>query len=263
MVKLRPFLFPHSLLLLLACAAGCNRDIQPGAGGITIKPLEVVYERPPEVWKEQELSEDKIKIVATYPQVTAPTPVQARRIEEALHFSQLEIDLDEEIHQSSWLDEMGFEVDYLQHGLLSATLWAEGSGAYPSTHRKRVVVDLASGRRLRAEHVFVNLPGLAAKLQVMRESEIRQTLLKIAGNPEELGAPEITAARELLRDAEPFSEDNLNDYELSGQGIIFHLGYGFPHAIQSQEPGGLFTLTWQELRAHLQKEGPIAMMPEQ
>ncbi|HBJ86167.1 MAG TPA: hypothetical protein DDZ88_20335, partial [Verrucomicrobiales bacterium] len=220
----------------------------------------MVYERPPEVWKEQELSEDKRRFVVTYPQVTAPTPGQARRIEEALNFSQLEINLDEEIHQSSWLDEMGFEVDYLQHGLLSATLWAAGSGAYPSGHRKRMVVELASGRRLKAGHVFADLPGLAAKLQAMRESEIREALSEIAENPEGLDALEVESIREQLRDAEPFSEETLNDYELSQHGIIFHLGYGFPHAIQSQEPGGLFTLTWQELRAHLQKEGPLARM---
>lgn len=249
-----------SLFFFCVFFTGCNRDIHTGAGDITIRPLEVVYERPAEVWKDQELPEHKKRFTVTYPQVSATTPGQARRIEEALHFSQLEISLDEEIHQSFWLDEMGFEVDYLQHGLLSATLWAEGSGAYPSTHRKRVVVDLANGRSLRAEHVFANRPGLAAKLQVMREGEIRETLREIAENPEGLDASEVESIREQLRDAEPFSEDTLNDYELSQNGIIFHFGYGFPHAIQSQEPGGLFTLTWQEMQAHLQKEGPIAMV---
>jgi len=253
---------PYSAALMSTAAIGllfistsCSPVADGGSGQVIITAFEVQYERHPSL----DEGEHKRIVTVTYPKVAAGSAAQSKRIEEALHFGQLGLDLDEELHESTWLEEAGFTVNSQMHGLLSVTLWAEGSGAYPSTLRKNVLVDTRTGRRLRPDSLFINLQELVKKIRAQQRHEIQQTLAELRPDPaSELDADTVDAIQERIAEAGSFTEENLADFKLEDLGISFHFDYGFPHAIQALQPDGMFFLSWQELAPYVNREDVLA-----
>lgn len=57
---------------------------------------------------------------------------------------------------------------------MDITLSVSGSGAYPSTFSKTVIVNEKTGNLVRPVDVFTNLPELAAKVRKAPQAEIQK-----------------------------------------------------------------------------------------
>jgi hypothetical protein len=240
---------------LVLLTSSCSPVADGGSGQVIITAFEVQYERHSTL----DAGEYKRFVTINYPKVTAGSAAQAKKIEEALHFSQLDIDLDDELYESTWLDEVGFTVNSQVQGLLSVTLWMEGSGVSPSTLRKNVLVDTQTGRRLRPDSLFINLQELVKKIRAQQRHEIQQTLAELRPDPaSDLDADTVKWVREQLAETGNFTEENLAHFTLDDKGITFDFDYGFPFAIRALEPSGMFFLSWQELAPYVNREDVLA-----
>lgn len=50
-----------------------------------------------------------------------------------------------------------------------------------------------------------------------------------------------------------FTVKDLNNFSVTGNGVTFYYGYGFPHLIQAAEPPGEYVLNWTQLRAFVKR----------
>lgn len=150
-----------------------------------------------------------------------------------------------EAEADGWLDAVDFEVGYAAAGVVDLRMQIDGSGAYPSTRRRSVVVFVPEARVLGAE-VFSQPEALAARVDA--------TLQERARASEAAEDPEVAAQMAERR----FTAASLGGFSLSEQGVIFHHAWGFPHAVQAMAPDGDVLVPWVELEAHLGEGSPLA-----
>ena len=143
----------------------------------------------------------------------------------------LELDLNDELHGSNWLYEADYEVGYNKNGLLSITLSMDGSGAYPDGTSKAVVVDLKTGNRVRAGDVFTNLVGLAAMVRKAQRIEVAKSMKETKTDPDNKDVDPY-----LLFKGASFTVKDLNEFEVSDNGVTFIYDYGFAHVMQALNP---------------------------
>jgi hypothetical protein len=166
-----------------------------------------------------------------------------------------------EFQESWWLVEIDYEVTYNRHDLLCLTYWIEGMGAHPSTSTKDLVADLKTGRRLAAKDLFkpAFLEELAAKVDRLRATAVEKAIQENRAYLEENGMTE----EDLMETMEPakqrrFGVENLDTFRLDDKGVTFIYDFGFPHVSQALEPSGEYFLSYEELRAYINPEGPLA-----
>jgi hypothetical protein len=215
------------------------------AQSVVITGKKVTYRRP------KPMSEYKRTFTIRYPKVKAATQVLSQKIESAISYQKiLSINLNDELHDTQWLEEADYKVGYNRNGILSIELSMDGSGAYPSGRTKYVVVDTRSGMRMRAIDVFTDLPHLATMVRRMQKEEIAKAIVDIkkqqsAGDP----PPD-----DLFKDT-AFGVKGLNEFSVDDKGVVFHYDYGFPHVILAMQPEGEFRLLWTELRPFIKPGG--------
>ncbi|HEY8562878.1 MAG TPA: hypothetical protein VIL74_21045 [Pyrinomonadaceae bacterium] len=215
---------------------------------VIITPKKTVYRRlKPE-------SDYRRTFTITYPKVKAASLVLSRKIESVLSFEKnFELNLKEEIAgEYQWLESGDYRVGFNRNGVLSIELFIEGSGAYPSTSVRRIVVDLQTGNRIKAPDAFANPDALAARVrQIQRE--------KIEANYEDRREDEDFKElrediAEELKDVD-FTAENLEGFTVDDKGVTFHYDYGFRHAIRALEPDGDYFLAWTEIKPFIKPAG--------
>ena len=204
---------------------------------VVITSKKVTYKRP------KPISEYKKSFIVTYPKVKAATPVLSKKIEMAISYEKNNnLDIKDEINDTQWLEEASYTVNYNKKNILDITLSVEGSGAYPSTYNKTVVVDLKTGNRVKPIDVFTNLSGLAANCKKAQQAEIKKAIVDIKKeNPDEENPAD------LFKESN-FTVKNLDEFSVSDKGVTFIYNYDFPHVIQALQPDGQYFFTWAQLK---------------
>ncbi|MEO6392254.1 MAG: hypothetical protein ABIP75_10410 [Pyrinomonadaceae bacterium] len=216
------------------------------AQSVTITPRKVTYRRTKPIMKY------KKTFVITYPRVKAPTPALSRKIEATIDpVTVLGLNLKDEMNDIQWLEEAGYEVNYNKNGILSMTLSANGTAAYPDGFERYVAVELKTGVRIQPGDAFTDLPGLAAMVRKTQKAEIAAALVEIKKED-----PETEDPASLFKDSD-FTTKELKEFTIGDNGVTFIYDYGFPHVIQALQPEGHYFMTWQQLKPFLKTNGPL------
>lgn len=221
----------------------------PTFSQVTITAKKVTYKRP------KPIMDFKKSFTINYPKIRAATPVVSKKIEAVLSYEKaFDFKLREEINEIQWLEEASYDVNYNADKLLSISLTIQGTGAYPSSSTKYVVVNTATGTRLRPVDIFINRTGLLEKIAKLKEAEIKKAITDLKNAPE-------TKDEDLsgfFDDSETYSKLKLDEFEIDENGVVFHYDYGFPHVAQALQPPGEFFLTWKELKPYIKRDGLLA-----
>ncbi len=214
------------------------------AQSVTVTPRKVTYKRP------KPFSEFKKTFIVTYPKIKASTPALSRKIETAVSYERVsDLNIKRELNEIQWLEEAGYEVKYNKNGILALDLTVDGSGAYPSSYSRPVVVNTKTGERVRPADIFTDLARLTANCKAAQTKEIKQALIDIKKE-----SPEEENPGELFKETK-FTLKNLDRFTISEKGVTFKFDYGFPHVIQALQPEGDFFFSWAELKPFIRKGG--------
>ena len=227
------------LVLMLGTAAAFGQSV-------VITEKKVDYKRP------KPMADYKAGFVVHYPQVKAATPALSKKIEAAISYETvMKLNIKEELNDIQWLEEASYDVGYNRRGILSIALTVEGSGAYPSTNTKNVVVDLRNGTRVRPADIFTNLPGLLAKVRIAMNREVLSSIAEIrADKTNEEPHPE-----RIFKEQAKYNPLKLDEFQVDEKGVTFLHDYGFPHVILALQPSGAFHYTWKELKPYIKRDG--------
>lgn len=210
---------------------------------VTVTSKKVNYTR------KKPFAEHKKSFTVNYPIIKAATPALSKKIETAISYQKVSgFNLQEELTEVQWLEEADYEVLYNKNGFMTISLWMSGSGAYPSTFRKDVVVNLKTGTVVKPADVFSNLDDLAAILKEQQIAEIEAAKKEIKADSEntDIDADELFGGKD-------FTAENIDEFLVSDEGVTFKYDYGFPHVIQALSPNGEYKMTWTQLKPFLIK----------
>lgn len=235
--------------LLFATVAVATFCAVGSAQSVVITGKKVTYKRP------KPMADYKKSFTINYPKVKASTPALSKRIETSISYQKvLNLKLNDELRDYQWLEDADYEVGYNKNGILSLSLFMEGSAAYPSSTTKYVVVDLKTGSRATPAAAFTNTAGLLALVKKAKQKEIAQAIIDIKKDKENNEEhPE-----ELFNDSYKYSPVKLDEFSVSDKGVTFHYDYGFPHVIQALQPSGEFFFTWTQLRPYIKPGGLLS-----
>jgi hypothetical protein len=230
---------------LLAIALLCPAIF---AQSVIVTGKKTVYTRPKPFMAE------KKTFWINHPRVKAATPSLSRKIQTAISFEKvIPLDVNEEINEVQWLEEADFSVGYNKNDILTVTLSIYGSGAYPSSSTKTVVVDTRTGTTVKPAAAFVNLNGLAAMVKRTQDEEIAKGIVEIRKDPE----MNETDPDSLFENTN-FTVADLEHFSVGDKGVTFIYDYGFPHVIQALEPSGSYFFTWDQLKPYIKREGLLS-----
>lgn len=215
------------------------------AQSVKVTPQKVTYKRP------KPLMDFKKTFSVTYPKVSGLTPALNKKVESAISFEKnFDFNLKEEITEIQWLEETHFNVDYNKNGILSITLTVMGTGAYPSTYNKSVVVNLKTGNQVKPQNVFNDLAKLSAQIKKAQQAEMKKALEEIEREYKE----EKDFAAEYFQNTD-FTAENLDEISVGDNGVTFIYDYGFPHAAKALEPEGRYFFSWSQLKPFIKPDG--------
>ncbi|MBN1433937.1 hypothetical protein JW921_04200, partial [Candidatus Fermentibacterales bacterium] len=139
-----------------------------------------------------------------------------------------------------------FRVNYKHGDLLDITISIDFCGAYPSTFEHYFTFDTRTGDLLHARDLFLEdqLDGLVDVLDDYLQRNISLVALYYR---DELG--EDLDQR--------FTEEDLEGFTVTIDGVLFRHEFGFPHAAEALEPDGEIFLGFEELEGFIDPEGPL------
>lgn len=214
------------------------------AQSVVITPKKVIYRRP------KPIASYKKTFTVIRPRVKASTPALGKKIETAISYEKVsDLNIKEELIEIQWLEEADYIVNYNKNGILDITLTVTGTGAYPSTYNRTVVIDLKTGNRITPTMVFNDIVGLTAKGKKAQELEVKQAIIDI--KKEE---PDVEDPASFFGSTD-YESENLNDFSVSDKGVTFIYDYGFPHVAQALQPNGRYFFTWRELKSFIKPAG--------
>ena len=161
-----------------------------------------------------------------------------------------------EYRQDTWLSELDYKVNYNKNSILDIAFTQEGVAAYPDTHFKHFVINLKTGDVIKASDAFKtsSLATLTAMVNEKLQAELRQ-LVQDGQVFDGMSAEERKNIEEMYNGLK-FEADDLNEFQVSDEGLTFLYDPGFPHAVQALEPAGIYFFTYAELAPHI-KEGSL------
>jgi len=216
---------------------------------VTISAKKVTYTRP------KPIVDFKKRFTITYPKIKAATPSLSRKIEAVLSYEKnFDFTIKEELGEIQWLENAEYDVNYNANGILSISLSIEGTGAYPSSSTKYVVVDIKKGTKAKPVDAFTDLNGLLALVNKAKDEEVAKAMIEVKNDPENKDAD----IEEMFRSSEEYNKVTLDEFEIDENGVIFHHDYGFAHVAQALQPAGAFFFTWEELKPYIKKDGLLS-----
>jgi hypothetical protein len=152
---------------------------------------------------------------------------------------------------SNWLTEIDYVVNYNRHNIFDLTYIISGMGAYPSTSKKRVSIDLNTGKLLQAKDLFKadSNEAIAQTIEQMMQQEIRSKIVELRKQAPDL-KPDLFAKYH-------FRAKDLNNFTIGKQGVTFHYNFDFIHAIKVAEPNGSYFITYEKLNRYIRPDGAI------
>lgn len=213
---------------------------------VTISSKKTTYTR------SNPIADYKKTFTVNAPKVKAATPAVSKKIEKAISYETvMGVNIEEEKTEIQWLETADYTVDYNKDGFLCISLIVEGSGAYPSTNVKTVVVNTKIGTIIKPFDVFTNLKTLAAELKKQQIAEIAVAKKEINADKENYGD---VNADEMFANIN-FTVENIDEFTINDKGVTFKYDYGFPHVSQALQPNGEYSMTWVQLKPYIKKTG--------
>jgi hypothetical protein len=214
---------------------------------VKVTPKKVVYNRPKTVENEY-----KRKFEITYPMVAG---ANGKKIEAILNYEKtFDFKLkDQQSGEDTWLDSCDFKVNYNKNNILDVELFMEGSGAYPSTTNKYLVVNSKTGTRVKPADVFIKQDELAAMIKKAQKAEMKKAQADYKKDPDSADFD----ASEYFNNAD-FKADNLWAFTVGDKGITFRYNYEFPHVALALQPVGDYFYSWSQLKPYIKTDGLFA-----
>jgi len=228
--------------IFFICAGGL------AAQSVTITKKTIIYTRPKAAndWRKH--------FSITWPHVRTADPAVTRKIQNALNYKTvLDVDVNDELQGDGGLEGATFEVEYNKRGLLCVLFYAEGSGAYPSSMSRRVLINSRTGKVLGSDDLFTDLPGLIAMVKKAQLVNIEAARVVIKEDPD------FSDMIDPFEESAQYFPLKLDQMTISDKDVTFHHNYGFRHMIKALEPDGDFTYTWTQLRPYIKHGGPFAV----
>jgi len=236
------------LFAILTIAAFCMVGFSQS---VVITSTKVTYKRP------KPMADYKKSFTINYPKVKASTTALSKKIESTINYEKvLDFNLKEDLRDYQWLEDADYEVGYNKNGILSISLFMEGSGAYPSSTTKYVVVDLKSGMRATPATTFSNVSVLLGLVKKAKEKEVAEALIELKKDKANDDYP----TDEAFKDSYKYSPVKLNEFSVSEKGVMFYYDYGFPHVIRALQPPGEFVFTWAQLKPYIKAGGLLSRL---
>ena len=243
-----------SLSLLIAVLLSPVASAQPGTkfhdDRVTITRRTITIIRTGEVAKN---FPHRRKAVVSYPVITGlRKPEILTKVRAILDFKNIFGTTLDEYREDAWLEEFSFRVNYNRNYILDLTFTESGAAAYPDVHDKHFTIDLRRGAVVKAADVFLN--SKREQLARLVDDRLQQELKD--STPGILRHQDISP-KDLrdLHDALKFRVENLDDFEVTIDGLVFLYDAGFPHVIQAYEPWGHYKFTYEEITPYLKPDG--------
>jgi hypothetical protein len=151
--------------------------------------------------------------------------------------------------QGTWLEEFSYEVHFNQRGILDIAYTQSGVGPYPDQQTKHFVIDLKTGRPIKASEVFI--PSQSERLAALIDSKLQAEIRQVLSETGEEGKSAYEGKN--LR----FETKDLENLSVGPKGVTFLYNAGFPHVIQALEPDGQYLMSFEELKPFLRAEGQL------
>lgn len=218
---------------------------------VKITPKKTVYKRP-----AKEGFESKRSFTVIYPKVTGLSAALNKKIENSISYERsFDFNLKEELTEIYWLENADFKTEYNKNGILGVALTFEGSGAYPSTYTKHVVVNTKTGLQLKSTDIFAR--DKISELVNLLDSKLQERMKSAIAEVKKDSAEDGAALTEMLAEKR-FTAENLNHFSVSDRGVTFYYDYGFPHATLALEPDGEILLGYTDLKSFVKRDGLLA-----
>jgi hypothetical protein len=250
-----------SALLLVLSISLCAVFAQtPGAlaqDRLVIQPRKVVLLRTGRLARE---FPERKKAIVRYPIVRGLADATVlRRIQNTLTIKNVFDSSLEEYRQDAWLSDFDYKVNYNKNYLLDITFSQSGMGAYPDTQTKHFLINLKSGRVIKAADVFN--PDSLATLAEMANQKLKAEAserIKEAEGDKDSDADQKSSLKEQLEQL-TFTVENLDDFSVNDKGLTFLYDAGFPHVSQALQPDGRYFFSFAELRPYIKRNGPLGI----
>ena len=238
------------VLVLLSTTASAQTRTKSADDRVTITRRTITLIRTGEVAKN---FPHRRKATVTYPVISGLRNQEVlRKVRAILEFKNIFEYTLTEYRDDAWLQEFDYSVGYNQNYILDLTFRQSGMAAYPDTQHRHFTIDLRRGVVVKASDVFIS--DKMAQLATLVDARLQQEPKE--STPGILAGGDI-AAKDLrdLHDALKFEIENLNDFEVKNDGLVFLYDAGFPHVIQAIEPDGHYHFTYKELKPFLKPDG--------
>lgn len=228
-----------------------------GQDRIIVQPRRVVVLRS---GKEVRDFPERRKAIVRYPIVSGLSDAMVqRRIQTALSMKNVFDSSLEEFRRNPGLLSFDYKVDYNRNYLLDITFTGESEGAYPDTGIKHFLMNLKTGKVVKAAEAFNrdSLNTLAGMVDKKLKAEVAE-LLKANEDDKSSDADAKSYVNDELKKLR-IGVQNLDEFSVSDKGVTFRFDAGFPHAIQALQPDGKYFFSYAELRAHIKNSGPLGI----
>ena len=237
-------------LVLLSTVAFAQTPRKPADDRVTMTPRKIRIVRTGEAARN---FPHRRRALVVYPVITGLRNQEVlRKVRNIVEFKNIFDTTLNEYREDAWLEEFSYDVNYNQNYILDLTFTQTGSAAYPDTHHKHFTIDLRRGAVVKASDVFLadKLEQLAGLVNDKLQQELKDS------KPEILKSGDITE-KDLtdLHEALKFEAENLNEFEVTNEGLVFLYDAGFPHVIEALQPDGRYRFTYTELKPYLKPDG--------
>jgi hypothetical protein len=245
-----------SLLIILFALAAPLRSVA-AQDRVIVQPRRVVVIRS---GKEVRDFPERRKAIVRYPIVRGLSDAAVLRwIQNTLTMKSVFDHTLEEFRREPGLLSFDYEVNYNKNYLLDITFTEEAEGAYIEIGRKHFLINLKSGRVVRAADAFNpdSLNALAGLVDKKLKAEVAE-LIKENEDDTSSDAESKSWVRDELKKLQ-FGVQNLDELSVSDKGVTFLFEASFPHAIQALEPDGKYFFSHAELRPYITRTGPLGV----
>lgn len=224
---------------------------------VTVTPKKTVYKRP------KPLVDFKKTFTVTHPKISGLKPAMNKKVETAVSYEKnFDFSIKEEISEIQWLEEADYKVEYNKNGILNIVLSISGTGAYPSTSNKSIVVNLKTGEQVKFADVFKSesLAQFASMVDKKLAADKREILQGIEKGEFGDGEDNKEAGgflKEQLNGLE-FTAETFDEFKISDEGVTILYDAGFPHAIKAAQPDGVYFFSWTEIKPFIKPDGLLA-----
>jgi hypothetical protein len=157
--------------------------------------------------------------------------------------------------ETSWLDEISYEVNYNAGFILDISFLMAGSAASIETSDENRIINLKTGELLKAADVFKtsSLETLATLVEGAMRADLGKGIKDFGDNEIIVGR-----LREALRESR-FNVKNLDNFSVNKRGVTFLYDFGFSHYLDAVGPKGRYFYSFARLKEHIKEDGLLGV----